>query len=72
MKIFLAERHEDEVGYDEYDGFVVAAKDEAHALTLIDEANGNSEIEGDPGWKLSQEGTTRNRAGIILSSFKAG
>ena len=72
MKIFRAVRAVEEVDYEEYDGFVVAARDEAHALKLIEDVTENEGIDCDPNWKFSLEGTTQGGERIILSSFKSG
>ncbi len=67
MNIYLVERTDD-VGYDEYDAFVVSAKDENEALVTI---GGNQFFKGNTEFKVV--GTTTSKVSeIILGSFNAG
>lgn len=72
MKIYVVERT-DQVGWDEYDSFVVVAKDEEQALDIVLTSN----YDGGPPdcWirdlvKVSE--VDLSGAGIVLGSFNAG
>ena len=67
MNIYLVERTDD-VGYDEYDAFVVSAKDENEALVTI---GGKQFFKENTEFKIV--GTTTSKISeIILGSFNAG
>ena len=63
MKLYLIQRT-DAIGYDEYDGAVVAAKDEDAAKALCPFSTVYS--------VTRRIGSTREKAGVILASFNAG
>ncbi len=72
MKIFRAGRAGEEVDYEEYDGFVVAARNEADALKLIENVTEKEGVECDPNGKISIEGTKQGGGRIIVSGLKTG
>lgn len=80
MKLYLVERTDDELGYDEYDAMVVAARTEQSAMDTV----AAKIIEGPwstrSSWpnfpdnaQISLLGTTHITTGrVILASFNAG
>lgn len=82
MNIYMVERTDGRVGYDEYDAFIVAAEDEADAVKF--HPNGDEQVEPDPpygSWpadrvtfsvKLIGEAAPGIERGVVLASFNAG
>ena len=74
MNIYLLERTED-IGYDEADGFVVAAVGVAKARALAGEGSGD---EGAGPWLEPGQSTCRKigegtvKPGVVLRSYNAG
>jgi len=71
MQYFLLKRAEEDWDYDQYHGFVIAAKDEAQAREIAQERAGW------PNWKDPTRVTCTvltkpKKAGIILADFHAG
>ena len=64
----------DHVDYDEYDGFVVRADDEATARALAQAAavTGQKDVFTDARTSTCESILDEGLAGIILASFKAG
>jgi len=64
--IYLVER-KDDVGWDEYDAFVVRAKNEEEAITICSEQaffnKDNTTV---------KEINSKGKSGVILGSFNAG
>jgi len=75
MKLWLIERDaDDDIGWDEFRGFVIAAEDEEAARKCAMERPGD---EGADVWKkatcqLIGEANERVSAGVVLSDFNAG
>ena len=65
LKVFVATR-EDEADYEEYDGFVVVAKDSRQAKKIINDTFG---IEDHP-WKIKRD--KLDKPSVLLASFKPG
>lgn len=67
LKLWLAERDERLVGYDEFAGWVLSAVDEDQARCLTG-------YEAEAGFTIKQigEASPGDAAGIILGSFNAG
>jgi len=67
MKLWLAERNEDKVGYDQYDSWVVAAENEM-------QVNAFTKYGHEAGYKVRVIGTPLpdQARGIVLASFNAG
>ena len=73
MNIYLLERT-GRVGYDEYDGFVIAADTETEARSLCDSGD-EGDIWGnqlDVSCTLIGEASENWERGIVLGSFNAG
>jgi len=65
MNIYLITRIES-CDYDEYDGYVILAKDTKHAKKLMTEVYGEK-------WNIRKIGvSTRKTEKLLLSSFRAG
>lgn len=68
MNIYLIERAEENIEYDEYIGFVICAKNKKEAKSLMYKAD---EKEKDK-WKITKVGVTHyKKAKILLDSFYA-
>jgi hypothetical protein len=66
MKLYIVST--DSYGYDEYDSFVVSAKNKNEALKM------SSKLPGDPGkWEVKLIGEyNKEKSEIVHSSFNAG
>ena len=74
MKLYKIERTT-KIDYDEYDSFVIRAKNEQHARKLAKQANGIHSLADewlDPATSTVEVLTPKGEAGIILGSFNAG
>ena len=74
MKLWKIERLSNDVGYDEFDSFIIRAENETEARVIAAE---NCADEGTTVWLDSRYSTCKeiNKEGekeVILSSFKAG
>lgn len=73
MKLYMISRTED-IGYDEYDSFVIAAESQEQARQIAADANGD---EGRAPWldstrSICREIDAKSEKGIVLRSFQAG
>lgn len=65
----------DDYDYDEYDSFVVRAKDKAGAVAVLEKAHPKSQVHSSVPWRHSytvEEIPTKGDAEIILGSYNAG
>lgn len=73
MKIFLVEREDDDVGYDESFGFAVTAGGYDDALAVCNEHGwGGAPAQARDQVTVTVIGTTTRRRGVELRSFNAG
>jgi len=70
MNIYLATRTDEyPASYDEYDGFVVAAKDEKRAAALVQYVETASYSVDSARWSFRKIGITTEGEGVFLSSY---
>lgn len=69
MNIYLIERTDENIGWDEYIGFIICAKSKKEAKSLMLSADEiNCAV-----WKITKVGVTQyKKAKILLDSFNAG
>ena len=75
MKLWLIERHEDDVGYDESAGFVVRAETEHAARVLASKrrrGDENPSVWLDQNESSCEQITEEGDEAVILTDFKAG
>jgi len=72
MRLWLFETISGGCDYDEYDSFVIAARDESRAKALASEFLGDGFRQKITDFKVRQVFAVKEEEGVLISSFNAG